>query len=97
MQIADFSKHLFWDVDVSTLHFDKHKEYIVQRVLEYGVMKDFVLLINYFSLNQVKNIAINLRSLDDRTLNFIAIITNTPIQDFRCYTLKQSQQRHWVS
>lgn len=81
-------------MDVSTLNFDKHKEYIVQRVLEYGVMKDFVLLTNYFSLNQFKNIAINLRSLDDRTLNFIATITNTPIQDFRCYTLKQSQQIH---
>jgi hypothetical protein len=97
MQITDFSKHLFWDVDISTLDFEKHKEYIVQRVLEYGVMKDFVLLIKYLSLNQVKNIAINLRSLDDRTLNFIATITNTPLQDFRCYTLKQSQQTHWIS
>ena len=90
MQITDFSKHLFWDVDISTLDFEKHKEYIVQRVLEYGVMKDFVQLINYFSLNQVKDIAINLRSLDDRTLNFISTITNTPLQDFRCYTSKQS-------
>ena len=91
MQITDFSKHLFWDVDISTLDFEKHKEYIVQRVLEYGVMKDFVQLINYFSLNQVKDIAINLRSLDDRTLNFISTSTNTPLQDFRCYTSKQSQ------
>lgn len=97
MQITDFSKHLFWDVDVSTLSFENHKEYIVQRVLEYGLMKDFVQLINYFSLNQVKDIAINLRSLDDRTLNFIATITNTPLQDFRCYTSKQSQQTHWIS
>ena len=97
MQITDFSKHLFWDIDVSNLDFEKHKEFIVQRVLEYGVMKDFVLLIKYLSLNQVKNIAINLRSLDDRTLNFIATITNTPLQDFRCYTLKQSQQTHWIS
>jgi hypothetical protein len=97
MQITDFSKHLFWDVDISTISFEKHKEYIVQRVLEYGLMKDFVQLINYFSLNQVKDIAINLRSLDDRTLNFIATITNTPLQDFRCYTLKQSQQTHWIS
>jgi hypothetical protein len=97
MQITDFSKHLFWDIDVSNLDFEKHKEFIVQRVLEYGVMKDFVLLIKYLSLNQVKNIAINLRSLDDRTLNFIATITNTPIQDFRCFTSRQSQQIHWVS
>ena len=97
MQITDFSKHLFWDIDVSNLDFEKHKEFIVQRVLEYGLMKDFVLLINNLSLNQVKDIAINLKSLDDRTLNFISTITNTPLQDFRCYTLKQSQQTHWIS
>ena len=97
MSITDFSKHLFWDVDISTIDLEKHKEYVVHRVLEYGLMKDFILLNKIFSLEQIKDIAIKLRSLDDRTLNFIAIITKTPLENFRCYTTKQSLTKHWVS
>jgi hypothetical protein len=97
MSITDFSRHLFWDVDISTIDLEKHKEYVVQRVLEYGLLKDFILLNKIFSLEQIKDIATKLRSLDDRTLNFIAVITKTPIQNFRCFTTKQSPTKHWVS
>lgn len=36
--INSMSPHLFWDVDVNSIEFDKHKAYIVQRVLEYGLL-----------------------------------------------------------
>jgi hypothetical protein len=97
MSITDFSSHLFWDVDISTIDLEKHKEYVVHRVLEYGLMKDFILLNKIFSLEQIKDITIKLRNLDDRTLNFIAIITKTPLEKFRCYTTKQSPTKYWVS
>lgn len=44
--VHDFSAHLFWDVDLEKFYFDQYKEFIVQRVLEYGILKDWILLKN---------------------------------------------------
>ena len=42
-----FSEHLFWDVDKNELDMDKHKEFIVERVLDYGFMADRLLIKEY--------------------------------------------------
>lgn len=35
--IAQFSKHLFWDVKREDIDMEKHSRYIIKRVLEYGI------------------------------------------------------------
>ncbi len=45
--INDFSKHLFWDVDLTDFDFEKHNKFLAQRVIEYGKMNDWNLLKNY--------------------------------------------------
>lgn len=47
--ISDFSEHLFWDVDKSKLDFKKNKEQIVYKVVEYGLMKDWLLIQRIYS------------------------------------------------
>ena len=42
--VHDFSAHLFWDLDLEKFDLDQYKEFIVQRVLEYGMLKDWILL-----------------------------------------------------
>ena len=42
--IADFSPHLFWDVDLEHFDFEKHSSHLIQKVLEYGLKKDWNLL-----------------------------------------------------
>ena len=90
-----FSEHLFWDVDETEFDMDKHKEFIVGRVLDYGFMKDWILIKEYYSLTQLAEIAKNIRSLMPKSLSFIATITNTQITDYRCYKLAQSTPPHW--
>ena len=36
IDMTKFRKSLFWDADVETLDWDKHKRWIIQRVFEYG-------------------------------------------------------------
>jgi len=40
----DFSDHLFWDVDKTQLDIDVSAAFVIERVLEYGLMKDWNLL-----------------------------------------------------
>ena len=39
-----FSAHLFWDVRKEDVDFDEHAQYIIKRVLEYGLLEDWNLM-----------------------------------------------------
>ena len=43
-KIKDLSQHLFWDVNKTTIDFEKHKAYIIKQVLEYGLIGDWKLI-----------------------------------------------------
>ena len=97
MNIDDikFSEHLFWDVDGNELDMEKHKEFIVERVLNYGFMNDWRVIKDYYSIEKLAVIAKNVRNLMPKSLSFIAAVTDTQITDYRCYKLAQSNPPHW--
>ncbi|HKK57978.1 MAG TPA: hypothetical protein VJ937_00750 [Salinivirga sp.] len=86
----DFSPHLFWDVDVETLDLEKHKAYVIRRAMEYGKIKDWNLLKTRYSMDEIKDAIISARSIDPKVISFVALLTNTPLNSFRCYTNQQS-------
>jgi hypothetical protein len=87
--IKDFSPHLFWDMDKSKIDFEKSKSQIIFQVVEYGMMKDWNLIHQLYSREEIKKVVVNLRSLDKKTLNFLAVYFNLDKTSFRCY--KNSQ------
>ena len=46
--ISEFSPNLFWDANLSELKMDESRGYIIQRVLEYGQMNDWLLINSYY-------------------------------------------------
>ncbi len=90
-----FSKHLFWDIDIDDLDLDKHESYVINRVLDYGLMNDWRLIKKYYGLDRIKNVALDIRSMFPESLAFIANITHTPENLFRCYEQIQSPNPHW--
>ncbi|MPS71577.1 MAG: hypothetical protein E2590_00320 [Chryseobacterium sp.] len=95
--VNDFSPHLFWDVDLSTFDLDKHYVHMIQKVLEYGKIEDWNLLKMYYGLNKIKEVSLNLRSLDAVTLSFVSTIFNIDKTEFRCYKHRQLVQNYWNS
>ncbi|MCQ2255218.1 MAG: hypothetical protein MJZ29_06950 [Bacteroidaceae bacterium] len=93
--ITRLSPHLFWDVDVNSIEFDKHKAYIVQRVMEYGLMEDWNKLKETIGITEIVETCKRLRTLDPKALAFISLISKTPLEEFRCYTTKQLNQTPW--
>ena len=94
---ADFSQNLFWDVDPDKLDFERHRKFVVARVLEYGTLEDWQVLQQHFSLASIIAIAQTLRTLDPKALSFLSALGNVPPSSFRCYTLRQSNPTSWVS
>lgn len=93
--ILSFSSNLFWDIDLADLDMERHAAYIVNRVLDHGTMNDWLFIKSYYSLERLREIALNIRSMERESLSFIATVTNTPKEEFRCYKLLQSTHTHW--
>ncbi len=95
ISISDFSPALFWDVDKSTLDFEKHRRFIIERTLMRGKLSDWFLIKAKYGKDIIKSESMQVRYLDKYTLNFCAAYFNEPITNFRCYILKQSMPSHW--
>ena len=93
--INDLSTHLFWDVDVMAMDFEKSKEQIIYKVLEFGVMKDWLIIKKVYGLETVRKVSLQFRSLDVVTLSFLSHLFQIEKSNFRCYKLKQSSQNCW--
>ena len=95
--LRSFSSNLFWDADISMMSMDASSDYIIQRVLEYGQMDDWRLINHYYGLDKIVEECKKLRTLDPVCLSFIATISHTKEEDYRCYHFRQSYPTPWNS
>lgn len=93
--IQQLSPHLFWDTHAGELDADKNKNYIIKRVIEYGLWNDWLLIEKFYGVKTISEAAVSFRELDPKALAFIAQISGLPKEKFRCYTTKQSIPPHW--
>ncbi len=56
--VDNLSKHLFWDVDNVVIDQQKHAEYIITCVLQYGFFNDWEKLQVYYGLEKIINTAL---------------------------------------
>ncbi len=78
-------KRLFWDVEVADIDADRHRRFIIQRVLERGSLEDIRSTIRHYGLSVFTSEAQRIRSLDSVTLAFAACLGNVGKETFRCY------------
>lgn len=97
IHITDFSPHLFWDMDLSQFDFEVHKSQLVFKVVTYGMMHDWELLQKAYSFESLKEVALNLRTIDKVSLSFLAHFFKVDKTAFRCYTQNLSPQGFWIS
>lgn len=86
---------LFWDVDVSTIDLDKHKASVIERIVTRGRWDEYIEMLNYYGRPTVKEVVLNARWLDKKTLSFCSAIFETDKTEFRCYKLAQLNPGHW--
>lgn len=93
--IMDFSPHLFWDFDRTTISTVNPTAQVVERVLTHGLWKDWLLLLSLYGFDAVIRMSTELRNLDTRTLSFLVNISGIPKEKFRCYSTRQLIPPHW--
>lgn len=61
---------LFWDVDREAMDPEKHKRFIIERVLARGDTDDFRWAKDRYGLDALKEVLINAKTLDAKSLSF---------------------------
>ena len=93
--ITSLSPHIFWDVDVQSVDMEKNGVFVLQRVLQYGILKDWLLLKSVMGAENIKALAVQLPTLDDVSISFLSNLYKIDKSEFKCYKNKQSNQNYW--
>lgn len=93
--ITSLSPHIFWDVDVQSVDMEKNGVFVLQRVLQYGILKDWLLLKSIMGVDNIKAFAVQLPTLDDVSISFLSNLYKIDKSEFKCYKNKQSNQNYW--
>ncbi|HEK20544.1 MULTISPECIES: DUF6922 domain-containing protein [unclassified Mucilaginibacter] len=89
------SKQAFWDVDMSTIDYEKNAVHVVEKVIERGKAEDFDSLLKFYGFKRVGELAKQAHWLSDISINFCCTLFKIKPTDFKCYEKKQLNQQHW--
>jgi hypothetical protein len=76
-----FDKKIFWDVDTEKLDWHQHSQFIIERVLIRGFIKDVKKIFSVYTKEELTKATINSKTLDRKTANFMSIYLNIPIEN----------------
>lgn len=65
-----FSQYLFWDSEIADIELEKHKRYIIERVVTRGRMEDFEKLLTLYSKEEIQSALRKAKELDPKTRHF---------------------------
>ncbi|MDD4225850.1 MAG: hypothetical protein WCY58_06605 [Mariniphaga sp.] len=93
--LEKLNKAYFWDVDPLLLDEFNSKRIIIERVMNFGNLLEIKLVLKHYGKEEVTKTVCNLNYIDPKTLNFLSLLLNVPINEFKCYIRKQSTSQPW--
>jgi hypothetical protein len=84
-----FNKRIFWDVNFEQIDYDAKANFVIERVFERGDVDDIRQCRRYYGDEKVTTALLQAKFLPLHTIHFASAIINKPLNEFRCYTLRQ--------
>ena len=67
---------LFWDTDVKKIDLKKNAQYIIERVMDFGDVKEVKWMWNFYDKKVLKKVVVNPRRLRSISKNFWRLVLN---------------------
>ena len=84
-----FHKRIFWDVNFEKIDYDAKAAFVIERVFERGDVDDIRQCRRYYGDDKVRDVLLNAKFLPFSRIYLASAFIDRPIEDFRCYTLRQ--------
>ncbi len=84
-----FEKRIFWDVDFEKINYDKKANFVIERVFERGDVEDIRQCRRYYGDEKVTAALLNAKYLPEHRIHLASAVIDKPLNEFRCYILRQ--------
>lgn len=91
-----FHRRIFWDVNFDNLDYDAKARFVIERVFERGDVEDIRQCRRYYGDDRIKETLVSAKWLPLKSIYLACALFNNLLTDYRCYTLAQSNQAHWI-
>ncbi len=93
-QIPKFIRQYLWDIDQIKLNKNKHAQFIIERVLEYGDRQTFSWLQENYKTAQIIQVLRTSKRISAKTGNFFALFYQLDPTQLRCLTQPYTQKQN---
>lgn len=91
MPKPEFARRIFWDVDFDKLDYDAKASFVIERVFERGDVPDIRNCRRYYGDEKITEVLLHAKFLPEHRMHMASAVIGKPLEDFRCYMLRQSQ------
>ena len=84
-----FDRRIFWDVDYDKLDIDLRYKFVIERVFDRGDVPDIRSCFAYYGDEIVEEVLLNAKFLSLSRTYLASAAIDRPLEDFRCYRLRQ--------
>jgi len=92
MSLPKYLKKYFWDVEFEKINLNKHRVYILKRILEFGDEKAVAWMWKNFKKEEIRDVLSNFRGFSKKSANFWALILDIPRKDVLCLKKHSSKE-----
>ncbi len=84
-----FNRRIFWDVVFENIDYDTKANFVIERVFERGDVEDIRNCRRYYGDEIVTEALLNAKFLPEHTMYLASAVIDKPLNEFRCYKLRQ--------
>ncbi|PIV52238.1 MAG: hypothetical protein COS17_10235 [Elusimicrobia bacterium CG02_land_8_20_14_3_00_37_13] len=86
-------KNIFWDTNIEKIYANRHSEYIIERILEFGDIKAVKWVFKKYPKTKIIKVIKNKRGFSKKSISFWAKIFDVEPKDILCLST-QFQNQH---
>jgi hypothetical protein len=76
-------------VNFESIDYEKKFHFVIERVFERGDVQDIRNCLRYYGDEKVTEVLLNASFLPIRKLHLASAVINQPIENFKCYSIRQ--------
>ena len=84
-----YNTRIFWDVNFEALDYDLRANFVIERVFERGDVEDIRQCRRYYGDEKVTEALLKAKFLPEHRIHLASAVIDKPLQEFRCYILRQ--------
>ena len=84
-----FEKRIFWDVNFELIDYDAKANFVIERVFERGDVEDIRQCRRFYGDEKVTEALLKAKYLPEHRIYLASAVINKPLNEFRCYILRQ--------